>query len=94
MANDDVRKMLESRLNEISSFLESMGKEREHTVEVLNRIDDDIHNAERDHRRIQRAINAINGDDEPQKAMAAAVESLAASECGEMVRGTVYHPGR
>lgn len=72
----DLMKSLAARRDEISNYITEVQKEREHLISRLSEIDQSTASAERDHRRIQRAMEALDGDNEPRESMGKAVDAL------------------
>lgn len=83
----DLMKTLDARRQEIGDYISASNSERESLIARLSELDQGVAQAERDVERIRRAMNALEGSDEP-KNMTAMVDQLMPSP----VRGQGYSP--
>lgn len=83
----DIEKMLESRMSEISAYITEMQKDREDHLHRTAEIEQQTASAEKNHERCRRALQALKGDNEP-KAVKAEIEA----EFG--IPQPTYRPGR
>lgn len=90
MANNDIVVALDSRQNEIIDFLKYTSEEISARESSLEELRTQRRDAERDLKRVQRAMASLQGDDEPQEAaMVKAINDLAGIE-----EGSQLAPGR